>query len=130
MLGLHRCLLRIVPLGSEKKTWPDENQCSSPVEPTTTRVFLLPGASFSTVMVKKGSVPLMANLKAIFHSSLDEHRTEFWWKYSQDTALQDFQDKTHFLTSELVHCSSKLPFAALHDWPRPSRMREEYMCRR
>ena len=33
---LHRCLLRIRPLASEKKTSPDENLCSSPVKPTTT----------------------------------------------------------------------------------------------
>ena len=91
------------------------------------RVHPLPGASFSTVMVEKGSVSIMANFEAISLTSLDEQRTNFWWKYFQDTALQDFPRRNSVLSSELVRRLLKLPFGALLYWPLRSRMREEYM---
>ena len=91
-----------------KKTSPDENLCSSPVKPSTTphtrlaralrsslnlQVLLLPGASFSTVMVKQESVPIMANFEPIFLRSVNECGADFSWKYSQDTALQEIPAK-------------------------------------
>ena len=57
--------------------------------PWRSQVLLLPGASFSTVMVKKRSVPIMANFEPFFLRSVNECGADFWWKYSQDTALQE-----------------------------------------
>ena len=38
-------------------------------------------------MVKKGSAPIMANFEPLFLRSVNECGADFWWKYSQDTAL-------------------------------------------
>ena len=97
--------------------------------PWRSQVLLLPCASFSTVMVKKVSVPIMANLEPLFLRSVNECGAEFCWKYmySQDTALQEIPRQNSVFTSELVSRLSKLPVAALRDWPLRSRIREQYM---
>ena len=77
--------------------------------PWRSRVLLLPGASISTVMVKKGSVPIMANFEPFFLRFVNECGAEFWWKYSQDTALQEIPRRNsvlHFWAG----LSSKLPW--------------------
>ena len=101
---LHQCLLRIRPLASEKRLqmmktcaarqW---NLRQHPTlallehfeAPWRSEALLLPGASFSTVMVKRGSVPIMANFEPFFLRSVNECGADFSWKYSQDTALQE-----------------------------------------
>ena len=57
--------------------------------PWRSQVLLLLGASFSTVMVKQGSVQKMANFEPFFLRSVNECGADFLWKYSQDTALQE-----------------------------------------
>ena len=54
-------------------------------------------ASFSTVMVKKGSVPIMANFEPFYLRSVNECGADFWWKYSQDTALQEIPRRNSVL---------------------------------
>ena len=99
VLRLHRCLLRIGPLASEKRfghrktcaasRWNLRQHHSFALLERfegswRSRVLLLPGASFSTVIVEKESVQLMASSEPISLSSGDENRSDFWWKYSQD----------------------------------------------
>ena len=109
---LHRCLLRIRPLASEKRLhqlktcaarqW---NLRQHPTlallehfeAPWRSQVLLFPGASFSTVMVKKGSVPIMANFEPFYLRSVNECGADFWWKYSQDTALQEIPRRNSVL---------------------------------
>ena len=123
LLCLNQCVLACASTASmfasnqtacqRKKTSPGENLCSSPVKPTTrpptlallehfeapssSQVLLLPGASFSTVMVKKGSVPIMANFEPFYLRSVNECGADFWWKYSQDTALQEIPRRNSVL---------------------------------
>ena len=109
---LHRWLLRIRPLASEKRLhqlktcaarqW---NLRQHPTlallehfeAPWRSQVLLFPGASFSTVMVKKGSVPIMANFEPFYLRSVNECGGDFWWKYSQDTALQEIPRRNSVL---------------------------------
>ena len=78
---LHQCLLRIRPLASEKRLQMMKTcaarQWNLRQHPTLallehfeahwrSQALLLPGASFSTVMVKRGSVPIMANFEPFF----------------------------------------------------------------
>ena len=78
-------------------------------------------------MVKKRSVPIMANFEPFFLRSVNECGADFWWKYSQDTALQEIPRRIQFFTSELVRRSWKLPFEPRRDWSLRSRIREEYV---
>ena len=109
---LHRCLLRIRPLASEKRLhqmktcaarqW---NLRQHPTlallehfeAPWRSQALLLPGASFSTVMVKHGSVPIMENFEPIFLRSVNECGPGFSWKYSQDTAFQEIPRRNSVL---------------------------------
>ena len=52
---LLQCLLRIRPLASKKKTSPDENLCSLPVEPTTTPFLRLAQALRSSLKITSSS---------------------------------------------------------------------------
>ena len=109
---LHRCLLRIRPLASEKRLdqmktcaarqWnlrqhPTLALLEHSEAPWRLQVLLLPGASFSTVMVKQGSVPIMANFEPFFLRSVNECGADCWWKNSQDIALQEIPRRNSVL---------------------------------
>ena len=111
-MRLHRCLLRIRPLASEKRLqmmktcaarqWKLRQHPTLALlehfeAPWRSQALLLPGASFSTVMVKRGSVPIMANFEPFFLRSVNECGADFSWKYSQDTALQEIPRRNSVL---------------------------------
>ena len=65
--------------------------------PWRSQVLLFSGAPFLTVMVKKGSVPIMANFEPFYLRSVNECGADFWWKYSQDTALKEIPRRNSLL---------------------------------
>ena len=78
-------------------------------------------------MVKKGSVPVMANFEVIFSAPSTKIELIFGGSTLKTLLLKIFRGKSQLPTPELVRRLSKLPFAELCYWSLRSHMRD---CRR
>ena len=139
---LHRCLLRIRPLASEKRL-----HQMKPVQLASETYDNTPHSPCSSTS------KLLEDHKCLFCQALRSQRS--WWSrdlfqkwqtlshYFLDLStnmelifpgstlktllFKKFRGEIQFFTSELVRRSSKLPFEPRHDWSLRSRIREGYV---